>query len=112
MKMLEKLNELNGEIVRRLNERNFKVEDPRITKRDDMTTLRCDIVIDDMRFYAYTDDDTKGFSAYCANINTPTISDEDKKGLIQYLWMESARILTEQHKNDLETLKDIVQKIV
>lgn len=112
MKMLEKLNDLNGEIVRRLNERDFKVEDPHITKRDDMTTLRCDIVIDNMRFYAYTDDDTMSISAFCANMYFPQMENEDKKGLIQHLWMESARILTEQHKNDLETLKDIVQKIV
>lgn len=111
MKMLEKLNELNGEIVRKLNERDFKVEDPHITKRDDMTTLRCDIVMDDMRFYAYTDDSTMGLSAWCGNINFPSLTEAEKASIIRYLWMTSSSIIMDQHKAENETLQRSLTKV-
>lgn len=111
MKMLEKLNELNGEIVRRLNERDFKVENSRITKHDDMTTLRCDIVIDDMRFCAYTDDSTTGLSAWCGNVHLPSLTEAEKAGIIRYLWMMSSSIIMDQHKMENETLQRSLTKV-
>lgn len=109
--MLEKLKELNDEIVRRLNERDFKVEDPHITKRDDMTTLRCDIVIDDMRFYAYTDDSTMGLSAWCGNVHLPPLTDAEKAGVIRFLWMVSSGIIVDQHRMENETLQRSLTKV-
>jgi hypothetical protein len=109
--MLEKLNELNAELVRRLNNRDFKVEDPHITKRDDMTTLRCDIVIDDMRFYAYTDDSTMGLSAWCENVHLPKMSEGEKAGVIRYLWMVSSGIIMDQHKAESATLQKSLTKV-
>lgn len=111
MKMLEKLNELNGEIIKRLNERDFKVEDPHIMKGEKFTSLRCDIVIDDMKFYAYMDDNTKGISAFCSNMYLPSMEDEDKKKLVKYIWMESSSIILARMKDEQNTLNKIIEKI-
>lgn len=111
MKMLEKLNEINKEISEKLNRREFKIENPHITKSEKITSLRCDIVIDDTKFNVYTDDSGDYVSACCANINWPSLKEEDKKGLIKYIWMESSSIISAQLKDEQDTLNRVIEKI-
>lgn len=109
--MLEKLRELNEEILKKIKNFDFEIKYPTIEVKEAKTTLSCEIIIADMRFCFYTNNVNNYVTAWYSNINLPPMKEEDKKEFLQHVWLESSRIVKEMDDEKQKAIQEVIKKI-